>query len=209
MMDPLDLKEISEEIVFALSKMQDKLTCSIFDRYSTMVNPFFTSMHYGLPTKHILTMNDTYRRTLLDLSNTLNVLKRELPSSMHKNVLSNLEVKIEKHMIDRLILKNYFHEQGVELFSKDIQALTDVFLAYDGDKKYFKKLTQCLKVLTIGKPERQSTGTETPSHSDALEEAITRGDMPLIVEAMRRMGLEDMTLEECEQVLASRRFEQQ
>ena len=77
------------------------------------------------------------------------------------------------------------------------------------DKKYFKKLTQCLKVLTIGKPERQSAGTEAPSHSDALEEAITRGDMPLIAEAMRRMGLEDMTLEECEQVLASRRFEQQ
>ena len=137
MMDPLDLKGISEEIVSVLSKMQDKLTCAIFDRYSTMVNPFFTSMHYGLPTKHILTMNDTYRRTLLDLSNTLNVLKRELPSSMHKNVLSNLEVKIEKHMIDRLILKNYFHEQGVELFSKDIQALTDVFLAYDGRQKVF------------------------------------------------------------------------
>ena len=207
--DSLDLKHIVEEINANVSKMRDKLITAVFDRYSTTVNPFLTSMHYGLPTKHVLTMSDTFRRTLLDVSSVLSMLKRELPGGIYHDMLSSLETRMEKHMIDRLILKNYFHEQGVELFGKDVQALIDVFLANDGHRTPFKKLRQCLKVLAVGKPGQQSAGTEVASNGDALEEAISQGDMPLIAEAMRRMGIEDMTLEECEQVLASRRFEQQ
>ena len=191
--------------------LMSKLQAAIFDRYSSSMSSFISSMHYALPgytedastekTKPAMCMHDTFRKALLDLDNTLTTLRSALPSGLFSDLTQSLAKRVEEHLIDRLILRSYFHEAGAEQFRRDVSWLTGLFRQFS-DGCAFARIEQCVKLLQLPKDKNNSEGGE-----QQLWEALESGSMNEIIAMMRELEIEELTVEECEQVLASRRFE--
>lgn len=193
--------------------LMGKLQAAIFDRYSAGMGSFISSMHYALPgytedastekAKTTMCMHDAFRKTLLDLDSTLAALRSALPAALFSDLTEGLAKRVEDHLIDRLILRNYFHEAGAEQFGRDVSWLIGLFRQFSNAERAFLRTEQCVKLLQLPKDKSEAAMIG----EQQLRRTLESGNMSEIIAVMHRLEIEELTVEECEQVLASRRFE--
>ena len=193
-------------VIEALQSIQanihSKLSSFLRDAVFAHLARWSAAMHYSR--EGPLAMHDSLRQALLEMGPRAALLKEHLHSE-HHHVFVEIFVKFTRDLHDwlysKMILRNYFSELGSGAFSRDLEVIEfTVRTILDSAQICITsgKIKDAVVLLRL----KEDDGVQCAS---VLKRLLENDKLSEATKLLGRLGIEHLTLAECEQVLASRK----
>ncbi len=157
--DPAPLHgHLFHKILNAFSSLQDKIITEhlvgyVMNQFLGHASIFAKAMHYGISRDgEDIPMHPGLHNGILALISSLNLIRADLKQHLSNQLDGLLINKISDYFFAKVIMKNYFHSQGVKCFSRDFDWIFDQLNKLFPNlsvSDHFEKVIDCLKIMRL------------------------------------------------------------
>lgn len=177
----------------------------IWDQFTGHANNYARAMHYGLTVDEdeSILPHPELEKSLIALNSAIDFLRQHhLDNALLCQVQSRLVPALGEFFFTKVVLRNYFHQEGTIAFRTDLETtilrLEAIFAASappQDIRKAFAKTADALKILELPGPQAVE-----------LADALRRNDFARVSAVLKALPVAHLSMPECAEVLKAKKM---